>query len=712
MLELSLQRREPLPLALRLSLPVIAVALAILTSSIYVLIAGGDLASVYYYLLTWPFENPAEILVTAAPLIMLAFSVLVAFRARFWNLGPHGQFIVGGLIAAYLGVQLKHLPPQLLIPLIFAAAWLGGAAVCLASWWLKVYRNQDEVLTTLLIWSAILQICAGLLTGPMRSPYTTYPQSEEIGANAKLPILVPGTRLHLGVVIPFLVLGVLWFILNRTVLRNWIIAATAPRVAELEGFSVSKIYFWVSFISGGLAGLAGACEVTGILYYMTPFVGPNYGLIALAIAMLGGLDPIGAAAAGIFFSILINGANAMSWNTGVPSFLSDLIQAQTLILFLIVGVLGSYRVIVRFGRRAKPEALLTDGSGGGFTPRLAGINLRAVLERLKTPALGLMLLIAASLALSPIAGGTYVERMVSSILGLTLVSAVPIIFAALGEMVIEKTGVVNLGILGIMIAGAGWGFMAAYLSGNILIGVLAAAAVGALFGLLHAFLVVSLGNQQHIAGIAVTFYAMNLTYFIHRVLIGSPLVEPTVPATPSLKLGFLGDLPFIGPLFNQSPYVYFGAYLLPILIALILAKTRWGLMVRAVGDNPKAADSSLVRVHATRYYAIIFGSMLMAIGGAFYSLIDLRSFNLNVGGEWSWIAMALVVLGNWNPFWIWAACIFFGFLTALQSWLVTVVQLPYQFFQSIPYILTVALSAILGKRVRPPKAFLKPYFRE
>ena len=192
MLELSLQRREPLPLALRLSLPVIAVALAILTSSIYVLIAGGDLASVYYYLLTWPFENPAEILVTAAPLIMLAFSVLVAFRARFWNLGPHGQFIVGGLIAAYLGVQLKHLPPQLLIPLIFAVAWLGGAAVCLTSWWLKVYRNQDEVLTTLLIWSAILQICAGLLTGPMRSPYTTYPQSEEIGVNAKLRYSFPG----------------------------------------------------------------------------------------------------------------------------------------------------------------------------------------------------------------------------------------------------------------------------------------------------------------------------------------------------------------------------------------------------------------------------------------------------------------------------------------------------------------------------------------
>ncbi|MEM1976820.1 MAG: hypothetical protein QXX29_02855, partial [Nitrososphaerota archaeon] len=181
MLELSLERREaPSPIK-RLSLPILAIALSLLTSAIYVVVAGGDLGAVYYYLLTWPFENPAEILVTASPLILLAFSILVAFRARFWNLGAHGQFIVGGLIAAYLGVQLKHLMPQLLIPLIFALSWLGGAAACLVSWWLKVRRNQDEVLTTLLIWSAILQICAGLLTGPMRAPYTTYPQSAEIG---------------------------------------------------------------------------------------------------------------------------------------------------------------------------------------------------------------------------------------------------------------------------------------------------------------------------------------------------------------------------------------------------------------------------------------------------------------------------------------------------------------------------------------------------
>ncbi len=137
------------------------------------------------------------------------------------------------------------------------------------------------------------------------------------------------------------------------------------------------------------------------------------------------------------------------------------------------------------------------------------------------------------------------------------------------------------------------------------------------------------------------------------------------------------------------------------------------MIIRTLGENPKTADAARIRVHLSRYISVIIGSALMSIGGAYYSLIDLRSFNLNVGGEWSWIALALVILGNWNPLWVWLACIFFGMLNAVQAWLVaTVIQIPYQFFQSIPYIVTIAASAILGKRVRPPKALLQPYRRE
>ncbi|MCS7125509.1 MAG: hypothetical protein NZ929_01150 [Aigarchaeota archaeon] len=700
----------------RILLPVLSTILAVATSSIYVLIAGRDIVQVYYYLITWPLTYPAEILVTATPLLLLALAIAVAFKARFWNIGSHGQFIVGGLITAWLGVRLGDMPPYILIPLLMILAWLGGSGVALISWWLKVKRNQDEVLTTILIWSAILLINAGLLTGPLRSPYTTYPQSQEISINAKLPILIPETRLHAGVIAPFIIAAILWIIFNRARFRNNIIAVTVPRVAMLEGINISKTYFWVAFLSGGIAGLAGSIELMGILYYMTPFVGPNYGLVALAITMLGNLNPIGIVVAAFFFSILINGANAMSWNTGVPSFLSDIIQAQTLIFLLIFSIFNNYRLVIKRVEKVEarpPPTILRVPRSINPTSRQTRISISKSNLKILLISISVFLFFSSLGVFYPEFKMSFVEIVASSIIVLTLVISTPIIFAGLGETFTERSGIINLGILGIMISGAAWGFMGAYFTGSLLIGVLVAALSGIILGMLLAFLVVTLGVQQHIAGIAVTFYSMNVAYFFHRLLIGSPLVEPTVPPIPSIRIPFLESLPIIGSLFKHNLYTYVGAFLLPPLIAFIFFKTRWGLILRAVGENPKTVDSARVRVHLTRYLSVITGASLMSIGGAYYSLVDLRSFNLNVGGEWSWIALALVILGNWNPLWVWMACLFFGMLNAVQAWLVaTVLQIPYQFFQSIPYVVTITAAAMLGKRVRPPKALLQPYRRE
>ncbi len=715
----TLVKREQPPLKYTVLIPISSTALALTVSAIYVVLAGGDLAQVYYFLITWPLENPAEIFVTATPILLLALAVTVAFKAKFWNIGTHGQLVVGGLVAAWLGVQLGYLPAPILISIIMISAWLAGSGVALISWYLKVKRGQDEVLTTILIWSAILLIAAGLLTGPMRSPFTTYPQSQEINPNAKLPLLIPNTRLHFGVLIPFILVGVLWVLLKRSSFRNKVIAATNPRFSELEGINVSRTYFWVAFLSGGIAGLAGSVELTGILFYMTPFVGPNYGLIALAIAMVGNLDPIGVLVAALFFSILINGANAMSWNSGVPSFLSDIIQAQTLIFLLLFNALLLYKVkvikrlAVSYSINPQNRAVKTSLSYV-YKPASTERSWKDIrILRMLIGALTVIITIGVLQLAAPGLRGSFVDVIVSSILGMSLIIATPIAFAALGETITEKAGILNLGILGIMISGAGWGFMGAYFFNNLMVGIVIALLVGAFLGLMLAVLVVTLGTQQHVTGIAVTFYAMNLTYFFHRLLIGAPLVEPKVPPSPNLAIPVLSDLPLIGVFFQQNPYVYFGMYILPVLVLFIFLKTKWGLMIKSVGENPRAADSAGVRVHLTRYISVIVGGMLMAAGGAFYSLVDIRAFNLNVGGEWSWIALALVVLGNWNPLWVFVVTLFFGLLNAVQAWLVAnVLQIPFQFFQAMPYLLTVGLSAALGKRVRPPKALLYPYRRE
>jgi len=690
--------------------------LALSTTAVYIVIANGNVFQVYYLLFTWPLQNATEILVTAAPLLLLALSIMVAFRARFWNIGAHGQFIAGGLAAALFGVQLGALPSVFLMPIILAAAWLMGSGVALISWFLKVKRNQDEVLTTILIWSAVLLVNAGLLTGPLRSPFTTYPQSQEISANAMYPILIPGTRLHLGTILSFVILALVWFMFSKTTFKTKVVAVTSPRVATLEGVNVSRVYFWVAFFSGGIAGFAGANEVMGILHYMTPFVGPNYGLVALATAMLGGLDAIGVTVATLFFSMLINGANAMSWTTGVPSFLSDIIQAQTLIFLLILNTFSNYRIVVRSAIPRQPlvatkievrPRAATDGSG------LASRRFNA--SHLRFPVLIVVVLagLAAVGFLFPDFKGSSYETFLASVLGTSIIISTPIILAALGETFSEKAGVINLGILGIMISGAAWGFISAYFTESFLNGVIIAAVTGALYGLLLSFLIVTLGAQQHIAGIAVTFYSMNVAYFFHRVLIGAPLVEPTVPQTPQIQVPLLESLPVVGTLFRQVPYVYMALFIFPALAFFFFRRTKWGLILRAVGENPRAADASRVRVHLVRYLAVTLGAALMSVGGAFYSLVDLRSFNLNVGGEWSWIALALVVLGNWNPLWVVIASVLFGALNAVQLWLVaTVVQIPFQLFQIVPYALTIGLSSLLGKLVRPPKALLASYRRE
>ncbi|MCS7134227.1 MAG: hypothetical protein NZ921_05485, partial [Candidatus Caldarchaeum sp.] len=440
----------------------------------------------------------------------------------------------------------------------------------------------------------------------------------------------------------------------------------------------------------------------------------------LAIAMLGNLDVIGVTIAAVFFSILINGANAMAWNTGVPSFLADLIQAQTLIFLLVFTRLATYRI--KIIQRKTPTTLPqlvgwqeVKSKIAFASPKFSFSGIRFG-RRAIVSSLFLFLILVASSSIGLVSTSPDVRlatAVLSSIIGLTLVVTTPITFAAIGETICEKVGLLNLGILGIMISGAAWGFMGAYFMNDIFTGILLAVLSGALLGLLLAFLVVTLGAQQHIAGIAVTFFAMNLSYFSHRLLIGSPLVEPKVPLTPTIKIPILESIPVVGVLFKQNPYVYAGIYLLPLLAYLIFTKTRWGLVLTTVGENPKSADALGVRVHFTRYAAAMVGGVLMSLGGAFYSLIDIRAFNLNVGGEWSWIALALVVLGNWNVTWVWMATLLFGLLNAVQTWLVTVVvQIPYQFFQAVPYVLTVGLGAILGKRVRPPRALLSSYRRE
>ncbi len=291
--------------------------------------------------------------------------------------------------------------------------------------------------------------------------------------------------------------------------------------------------------------------------------------------------------------------------------------------------------------------------------------------------------------------------------------ASPLIFATLGELLCERAGVINLGIEGIMTVGAFAGWITVYAGFGLWAGVVVAALAGALFGLLHAVLVVPLGLSQHVTGIGITLLASSLAYYFYRLALpevtSPPKIEPFQPwAVPGLS-----DLPFVGEaLFRQTPLTYL-AFVMVALVAWLLARTPLGLAIKAVGENPAAAEAQGINVIAVRIGAVVAGSALMGVGGAFLTLSAFNSFFFDMINGRGWISVALVVFGSWRPGKALVGALLFGLFDAyqlrLQQWAGAVV--PYQLFLMLPYVLSIIALILVSRRAAYPRALMVPYHK-
>ncbi|MFN8495295.1 MAG: ABC transporter permease [Caldilineaceae bacterium] len=297
-----------------------------------------------------------------------------------------------------------------------------------------------------------------------------------------------------------------------------------------------------------------------------------------------------------------------------------------------------------------------------------------------------------------------------TLLAATLRVATPLLFAALGETLVERAGILNLGIEGTMFLGAMAGFVAAYFSHSLWLGVAAACVAGALAGLLMALLAVYLGVNQHVSGIGITLLLTGLALYFFRIIFGEQQVPPKI--TPFPQWNFTSVFGPVTPLFEQYTLTYLALLLAPTLW-WVLNRTHFGLRVRAVGENPEAADVAGVNVFQIRLLALAIGGALMGLGGAFLSLAQLGAFTFGIISGRGWVAIALVIFGNWSPVKVlWGALIFGGF-QALQLRLQAAgFQLPYQALLALPYLVTIAALALAGRNVSAPSALLKPYHRE
>jgi simple sugar transport system permease protein len=286
--------------------------------------------------------------------------------------------------------------------------------------------------------------------------------------------------------------------------------------------------------------------------------------------------------------------------------------------------------------------------------------------------------------------------------------ATPLVFGTLGVLLCERAGVLNLGIEGIMVAGAFAGWLAVYLGCGLWTGVAVAAAVGVALGLLHGLLTVVMGLSQHVSGLGLTLLATSLASYAYRVSFPSVDRPPTI--TPFAPMSGL-PVPILA---GQTPLTLLALLLVP-LLAWVLMRTPLGLALRAVGDNPSAVDGQGLSVVGLRLGAVAAGSALMAVGGAFLTLSAFNAFYFNMVNGRGWVCVALVVFASWRPGKALLGALLFAAFDALQLRLqqapVAGITLPYQLYLMLPYLLSILALVLMSRRAAVPQALMKPWRR-
>ncbi|MBA4421096.1 MAG: ABC transporter permease [Anaerolinea sp.] len=340
--------RAPAPVWMRTLIPLIAIPVTFLITSIIILLDGANPITAYYHFIISPLAGKAsaiEVLVKSTPLLLTGAAVAFAFNSGYWNIGAEGQLYAGAIAAAWIGMTLKDVPPIIGIPAMVLGGFAGGMLWAFPSAILKVKLNVDEVVTTLLMNSIVLNVTSFLLNGPWRDPVSMWPQSPEIAAGTVFFKLIPRTRLHFGIILAVLIIIITWFVIKRTSFGLKMRAIGLSREgAHFAGIKVNKTVLTVALVSGGIAGIAGAGEVAGIHFHLIDAISDGLGYSGIIIATLGGLHPFGVGLAALFIGLIDTGAQTVARQMGVPVYLGDVVQSTLLLVTLSLFVLQNYRI--------------------------------------------------------------------------------------------------------------------------------------------------------------------------------------------------------------------------------------------------------------------------------------------------------------------------------------------------------------------------------
>jgi general nucleoside transport system permease protein len=320
--------------------PLLAVLLGLGVLAVGLELAGYDapvaLASLWQGAVGSWYALTSATLVRAIPLIVIGLGIALAFRGGALNIGADGQFYAGAIAATWVGLHVAGRPAGVAIAAVLLAAMLAGAAWVAVPVWLKLRFGVLEVISTLLLNFIAESLVSLMVQGPLQESQHIYPQSDPIAAAARLPLL-PGTRLHAGLLLALIAAVGLWYLFGRTLWGFQLRAAGAgPRAAELSGRIDARHMTAVAlFGSGALAGLAGGIEVSGVSYALFQNLSPGYGFTGIAVALLARLHPLGVVATGLLFGALEAGAGAMQRDAGVPAVTVYVVEAVVIIVILL-----------------------------------------------------------------------------------------------------------------------------------------------------------------------------------------------------------------------------------------------------------------------------------------------------------------------------------------------------------------------------------------
>jgi simple sugar transport system permease protein len=305
--------------------------------------------------------------------------------------------------------------------------------------------------------------------------------------------------------------------------------------------------------------------------------------------------------------------------------------------------------------------------------------------------------------------------LTAGVLASTLRFATPLAFAAIGGIFSERSGVVNIGLEGMMLTGAFFGIWGSVWSGSWVVGLLMAMLFGGLLALIHAFFSIHMRADQIVSGFAVNFLALGLTGYLFSSIYPGGIHE-NVSRVPNINLGFLDGIPAIGEflegVFGHLNLLVWLMFATVLLAYVVLFKTPIGLRIRSVGEHPRAADTVGISVYRVRYAAVVTSGILAALGGAFLSIGFVGSFAENMTSGRGFIALAAVIFGKWRPGWAFAACLLFGFGFALAIPLQREADISENLISTLPYVLTlVALVGLIGRSI-PPAAVGRPYIKQ